>query len=203
MISKICLDAYLLKELGGLGKFDVLNSVLELDDLIKFLASEAWKVVCFCITPWKDYEKEDEEFVKGIKYYIKKVSEILEDTLKQLCEGKYKDACARIKNKVAYICRFFRNQYISMKRCRIAKGDDHCNKCVSDLLNPNKLDAIVPNNVLREHPWTISCIAAAFCNCIDCLYIVLGEHSYQHFKRVCEEVDVRKSRIRIAACILH
>jgi len=58
MISKICLDAYLLKELGGLGKFDVLNSVLELDDLIKPLTSEAWKVICFCITPWKGYEKE-------------------------------------------------------------------------------------------------------------------------------------------------
>jgi len=86
MISKICLDAYLLKELGGLGKFDVLNSVLELDDLIKSLTSEAWKVVCFCITPWKGYEKENEEFVKGIKYYVKKISEILEN------EGHIKEA---------------------------------------------------------------------------------------------------------------
>jgi len=204
MISKICLDAYLLKELGELNKFDILNSVLELDNLIKSLVSEAWETVCFCITPWKDYEKEDEEFVNGIKCYIKNISEILENksNLKRLCEKKYKNACIRMKNKMAYICKFFRNQYISIRKCKVAQGDNRCNKCVSDMLNSDKPNMLVPDYVLKEHPWTISCIVAAFCKCIDCFYVVLGKHSYQHFERVCEKIDMRENRIRVVACIL-
>jgi len=207
MISKICLDAYLLKELVELKKFnefDVLNSVLELDNLIKSLVSEAWGAVCFCITPWKDYRKEDEEFVNGIKHYIKNISKILENksNLEQLCREKYKNACDRIKNKITYIYKFFKNQYTSIRKCKVIRDDSHCNKCVSDMLSPDKPNMLIPNHVLKEHPWTISCIVAAFCKCMSCFYVILGKHSYQHFERICERIDMRENKIKVVACII-
>lgn len=211
MTSKICLDAYLLKELGELSNSATANSILELDNIIKSLAPEAWETICFCITPWKGYEEENEEFVKGIGRYIKKISRILKN--KRLLCSKSRGMCARVKNRAAYIRKFLMSQYVLVKHkkrkkivkeCKVVKDDDYCNECVQVLLNK------VPDNVLEEHPWTLSCIVAALCRCMECDHVILGEHNYQHFiqylanksKKVCRKVNVRRTcGTKIVACI--